>query len=370
MKVTITGQDGFIGFHLYNTIKYKFHKIELIDFRKNYFKESDKIDQIFSSTDVIIHLAGLNRHDDENYLLDQNIILGKKIIDSIIRINFKGKLIFASSIQQKDDNAYGVSKRKSVENFFNASSKYAFTFINLVIPNVFGPFCKPNYNSFIATFCYNSLNKKKNIIKKNKDVPLIYIDNLIHQIIQKIKVGSTDEFKVIEDINIKVNEVKNIIDDFNQVYFKNGNIPDLNNPFKINLFNTFHSYIEPEHFFPRKHRLINDDRGSFAEILRSSSKGQVSFSVTNPGHTRGNHFHTRKIERFSVLEGEAEINIKKIGSNKIHTFTLSGKNPCYVDMQVWYTHNVKNIGDKNLITLFWINEFYNENDSDTFFEKV
>ena len=370
MKVTITGQDGFIGFHLYNTIKYKFHKIELIDFRKNYFKESDKIDQIFRSTDVIIHLAGLNRHDDENYLLDQNIILGKKIIDSIIRINFKGKLIFASSIQQKDDNAYGVSKRKSVENFFNASSKYAFTFINLVIPNVFGPFCKPNYNSFIATFCYNSLNKKKNIIKKNKDVPLIYIDNLVHQIIQKIKVGSTDEFKVIEDIDIKVNEVKNIIDDFNQVYFKNGNIPDLNNPFKINLFNTFHSYIEPENFFPRKHRLINDDRGSFAEILRSTSKGQVSFSVTNPGHTRGNHFHTRKIERFSVLEGEAEINIKKIGSNKIHTFTLSGKNPCYVDMQVWYTHNVKNIGDKNLITLFWINEFYNENDSDTFFEKV
>ena len=91
--------------------------------------------------------------------MDQNIILGKKIIDSIIRINFKGKLIFASSIQQKDNNAYGVSKRKSVENFFNASSKYAFTFINLVIPNVFGPFCKPNYNSFIATFCYNSLNK-------------------------------------------------------------------------------------------------------------------------------------------------------------------------------------------------------------------
>ena len=101
MKVTITGQDGFIGFHLYNTIKYKFHKIELIDFRKNYFKESDKIDQIFSSTDVIIHLAGLNRHDDENYLLDQNIILGKKIIDSIIRINFKGKLFICSANPSK-----------------------------------------------------------------------------------------------------------------------------------------------------------------------------------------------------------------------------------------------------------------------------
>jgi len=161
-----------------------------------------------------------------------------------------------------------------------------------------------------------------------------------------------------------------MIDDFNDGYIKNGNIPDLNNSFKINLFNTFHSYIEPEKFFPRKHMLIKDDRGAFSEILKSSSKGQVSFSITNPGHIRGNHFHTRKIERFSVIEGEAEINIKKIGSNKKYSFKLSGEAPCYVDMQVWYTHNIKNIGDSNLITLFWINEFYNENDSDTFFEKV
>lgn len=370
MKIAITGQDGFIGYHLYNTIKYRHPTFKLINFKKPYFQDQNKIDKIISKVDVIIHLAGVNRDIIEESILKKNLFLTEELIKSISRTNFSGKLIFASSIQQKDDNAYGVSKRKSVENFFKASSKYGFTFINLVIPNVFGPFCKPNYNSFIATFCYNSLHKIKNIIKKNKDVPLIFIDNLVDQIIQKIKVDSTDEFKVIEDINIKVKEVKNIIDDFNQVYIKNGNIPDLNNSFKINLFNTFHSYIEPEKFFPRKLRLINDDRGSFAEILKSSSKGQVSFSVTEPGQIRGNHFHTRKIERFLVLEGEAEINIKKIGSNKRFTFNISGKTPCYVDMQVWYTHNIKNIGDKNLITLFWINEFYNENDSDTFFEKV
>jgi UDP-2-acetamido-2,6-beta-L-arabino-hexul-4-ose reductase len=370
LKIAITGQEGFIGYHLYNTLKYSFSEYELLDFRKAYFKSPKKIDKIISNVDIIIHLAGVNRDINEDSILEKNLFLTEKLINSISRTTFSGKLIFASSIKQKDDNAYGISKRRSAESFFNASSKYGFTFINLVIPNVFGPFCKPNYNSFIATFCHNSLNKIQNIIKKNKDVPLIYIDNLVHQIIQKITVDSSDEYKVTEDISIKVNEVKNIIDDFKDVYIKNGNIPDLNNPFKINLFNTFHSYIEPENFFPRKHKLIKDDRGAFSEILKSSSKGQVSFSITNPGHSRGNHFHTRKIERFSVIEGEAEINIKKIGSNKIYSFNLSGKTPCYVDMQVWFTHNIKNIGDSNLITLFWINEFYNENDSDTFFEKV
>ena len=370
MKIAITGQDGFIGYHLYNTIKYRFPSFKLVNFKKPYFQNQNKIDKIISNVDVIIHLAGVNRDINEESILKKNLFLTEELIKSISRTNFSGKLIFASSVQQKDDNAYGVSKRKSVESFFNASSKYGFKFINFVIPNVFGPFCKPNYNSFIATFCHNSLNKIQNIIKKNKDVPLIYIDNLVKQIIQKITVDSSDEFKVIEDINIKVKEVKNMIDDFNEVYIKNGNIPDLNNPFKINLFNTFHSYIEPKNFFPRKHRLIKDDRGAFSEILKSSSRGQVSFSITNPGHIRGNHFHTRKIERFSVIEGEAEINIKKIGSNKRFSFNLSGKTPCYVDMQVWYTHNIKNIGDSNLITLFWTNEFYIENDSDTFFEKV
>jgi len=370
LKIAITGQDGFIGYHLYNTIKYRYPSFKLVNFEKLYFQNQNKIDKIISKVDVIIHLAGVNRDIIEESILKKNLFLTDELIKSISRTNFSGKLIFASSIQQKDNNAYGVSKRKSAESFFNASSKYGFTFINLIIPNVFGPFCKPNYNSFIATFCHNSLNKIQNIVKKNKDVPLIYIDNLVEQIIQKINVDSSDEFKVIEDVNIKVMEVKNMIEDFNEVYIKNGNIPDLNNPFKINLFNTFHSYIEPKNFFPRKHSLIKDDRGAFSEILKSSSKGQVSFSITKPGHIRGNHFHTRKIERFSVIEGEAEINIKKIGSNKRCSFNLSGKRPCYVDMQVWYTHNIKNIGDTNLITLFWINEFYNENDSDTFFEKV
>ncbi|MEL0008699.1 MAG: NAD-dependent epimerase/dehydratase family protein [Flammeovirgaceae bacterium] len=370
MKLLITGQEGFIGYHLYNTLKFKRSSFELLNFKKKFFQNKKEIDKIISQADAIIHLAGLNRSEKEQDILDKNLFITNKIINSISRTGFNGKLIFASSIQQEDDNAYGVSKKISSENFFNASSKYGFTFINLVIPNVFGPFGRPNYNSFIATFCYNSVNKIENFVEKNKNVPLIYIDNLVHQIIEKLKINSSSEFKVIEDIKIKVNKVKNMIDNFNEVYIKNGNIPDLNNQFKVNLFNTFHSYVELATFFPNKHKLIKDERGSFSEILKASSKGQISFSTTNPGYTRGNHFHTRKIERFSVLKGEAVIKIRKIGSNKVYTYNLSGKTPSYIDMKVWHTHSIQNIGNTRLITLFWINEFYDENDSDTFFEKV
>ena len=370
MKVVITGQDGFIGFHLYNTLKFKYTSFEIIDFKKTLFKDEKTLDSIVSDLDAIIHLAGVNRSKNENDILDKNLFLTEQLINSIERTNFKGKLIFASSIKHNENNAYGTSKRLSSEYFLNASIKNDFTFINLIIPNVFGPFCKPNYNSFIATFCYNSVNEIKNNINGNNKVPLIYVDNLVDLIVDKLNINSSSEFSVIEDTKVNVEDIKKLIDDFNMVYIKNGNIPDLNNIFKINLFNTFHSYIDSDTFFPKKHKLIKDDRGSFSEILKASSKGQISFSTTNPGHTRGNHFHTRKIERFSVLEGEAEIKIKKIGSDKVYTFNLSGKTPSYIDMKVWYTHNIKNIGTSKLITLFWINEFYDENDSDTFFEKV
>ena len=370
MKIVITGQEGFIGYHLYNTLKYRFSSYELIDFKKPYFQNPKHIDKIILNVDAIIHLAGVNRAANEEDILEKNLFMTEELINSIARTGFSGKLLFASSIQQKNDSKYGISKKLSSEKFFAASIKHNFTFINLVIPNVFGPFCKPNYNSFIASFCYNSLNKIENIIDKDNSVSLIYVDNLINIIIKKIKTKLSSEFNVPEDININVKEVSKIIENFNEIYSKNGNIPDLNNQFKIDLFNTFHSYIDSETFSPKKHNLFKDDRGAFSEILKTSSKGQISFSTTNPGYIRGDHFHTRKIERFTVIEGEAIIKIRKIGSAKVYSYNLSGNTPSSIDMKVWHTHNIQNIGNTNLITLFWINEFYNENDSDTFFEKV
>ena len=149
----------------------------------------------------------------------------------------------------------------------------------------------------------------------------------------------------------------------------NGIFPSLENPFEKALFNTYRCYV-PESHFPVLLQKHTDPRGSFVEIAKTNTSGQFSFSTTVPGITRGNHFHTRKAERFAVINGKALIQLRKIGTNKVIDYYLDGENPAYVDMPIWYTHNIKNIGDTELVTLFWINEPYNPEDADTYFENV
>ena len=150
---------------------------------------------------------------------------------------------------------------------------------------------------------------------------------------------------------------------------ENGIFPNLEDPFEKALFNTFRCYV-PESHYPVKYTKHTDNRGSFVEIARTQTSGQFSYSTTVPGITRGNHFHTRKAERFAVISGKALIQLRKIGTDEVIDYYLDGNEPAYVDMPIWYTHNIKNIGDEELITLFWINEPYNPEDADTYFEDV
>ncbi len=369
MKVAITGKEGFIGYHLYNTIFYSQVDLKIVDFPKKLFYDESKLDKLIKSVDVIVHLAGLNRSDDNDLLLNTNIELSEKIASSAERTNFKGKIIFASSTLEKSKTIYGKSKKISDNIFLKSSEIHNYSYTSIVIPNVFGPFCKPNYNSFISTFCHNLIFAEKINIEVDKEVKLIFINNLIKEILNIIKKKSQNRVEITEDISIKVSGVKKILEEYNKCYIKKNKIPYLNSDFEKNLFLTFQSFIKIEDF-PKKNKLSVDNRGKFAEIVRSYSEGQSSFSTTKSGITRGNHFHTRKIERFTVIKGQALIEVRKIGTKDKILFKLDGENPSFVDMKVWHTHNIKNIGNSDLITFFWINEFYNENDPDTFFEKV
>lgn len=370
MRIIITGQEGFIGYHLYNSLKYRYPKLKLIDFRKTFFEDENLIDKAFSKSDIIIHLAGVNRSEDQDYLYSENIKLGQKIINSFKRIDFKGKLIFASSTQEEHKNHYGKAKKITREFFYNESISCGFDFIGLIIPNVYGPFCRPNYNSFISTFSQNLINGNKNSIIEDKQIPLIYIGNLINDIVDSFNSRSNPKKIINEDNNIKVSEVNKILEYFNDNYFFNGIVPNLNSEFKKNLFLTYISYIPIGSFFPKKLEIFSDNRGLFGEVIRSEVSGQTSFSVTHPDQLRGNHFHIKKIERFAVISGEATIEIRKIGTKLKKTFILNGEEPSYIDMIPWHTHNIENTGSTPLITLFWINEFFNENEPDTYSEKV
>ena len=372
MNILITGNKGFIGQHLENTINHlNFSNYKLIRFSKKDFKNKKLLDDKVKKSTVIVHLAGINRHEDQSLIYDLNMGLSHQLVNSIKRVGFKGKLIFSSSIQESLNNSYGRSKKDSRSLFINESKLNGFIFSGLILPNVYGPFGKPNYNSFIPTFCQKICSGKTVEIIKNSEIPLIYIDTVINIIINEIEnKDSNFEIQINPEKIISVKEVKDKLVKFKKEYTDNFIIPNIESDFDLNLFNTFRSYIDINTFFPIPHSENIDKRGNFVEVLRSNSKGQYSYSITGPNFTRGNHFHRKKIERFSVIKGESIIQLRKIGSDKIFEYKLSGKNPSFVDMPVWYAHNIKNIGDDELITLFWTNDPYDVNNPDTYIEKV
>jgi len=368
MRIVVSGHNGFIGGHLVRNISLHYSDAEIITLEKEDFK-SVSFNGKIKQNDLIFHIAGVNRAGSQEEVFEENKKLNTALLDHLNEIKFSGKLFFSSSLQEDSSSLYGKAKKEARLEFERLSEELGFKFYFLKIPNVYGPFCKPNYNSFIATFSDKLIkNETPNIIKDNK-VVLIYINDLIHSILQLLDDHSP---KINSDIlhEFKVSEVLKKLMSYKEQYLEKGEFPELKTSFDLSLFNTFRSYIDLKTYYPKKHILHSDKRGFFSELSRSSSKCQSSFSITKPHITRGNHFHTRKIERFSVIKGKARIKLRKYLSNEIISFELDGEIPSFVDMPVWYTHNITNIGEEELLTFFWINEPYDENDPDTYMENV
>jgi UDP-2-acetamido-2,6-beta-L-arabino-hexul-4-ose reductase len=370
IKIGITGSNGFIGWHLCRTLELNSNKFQLIEFKREWFYENENLDSFVKKCDVIIHLAGLNRHNDENFIYNTNVGISEKLIESFNRTHFKGHLLFSSSIQENKNTFFGNSKRVSKELFYNWANKVGANFKGLIIPNVFGAFGTPFYNSVISTFCHQLINNKVPTIENDTTLNLIYVNDLVKIIIDLIDVESIESINIEHTDTHTVSELLQLLTKFKTKYYENGQIPNFNNSFEINLFNTFRSYFDLNKHFPIKYKNNIDERGNFVEIIKLETGGQVSFSTTKQGITRGDHFHTRKIERFSVIKGNALIQIRKIGTTEVFNYYLSGDDPSYVDMPIWYTHNIKNIGEGELYTMFWINEFYDVDNPDTYFQKV
>ncbi|MDY0083571.1 MAG: NAD-dependent epimerase/dehydratase family protein [Ignavibacteriaceae bacterium] len=372
IRVGITGKSGFIGTHLSNNISLKKDKYDLINFEDSYFQDHEKLAGFANSCDYIVHLAALNRHSQPDEILRINIILIENLLKALDKCSKKPHIIFSSSTQENRNNAYGVSKIKGRLLFEEWAKKNNSSFTGLIIPNVFGPFGLPFYNSFISTFSYQLTHNETPEIEIDAEIEFIYVDELVNHIINIFNAGQSgiEAVKIPSTERAKVTEVLKILEEFKDQYFDKGIIPDLSTTFRINLFNTFRSYIDLDEYFPFSYKVNQDNRGIFVETMKLNTGGQVSFSTTKPGITRGNHLHTRKIERFAVLKGEALIKMRKINTSEVLEFKLNGNKPSFVDMPVWYTHNITNTGTEELITMFWINEFYDENDADTYFETV
>lgn len=370
-KIGITGQKGFIGSHLYNTLGLFPGEFERVDFQNEYFEVETKLDEFTSQCDVIVHLAAMNRHESEQVIYETNVRLAQNLVESLKRTNATPHVLISSSTQEERGNLYGQSKREGREAIARWANEYDGKVTGLIIPNVFGAFGKPYYNSFIATFCYQLTHGETPNIANDGEVNLIYVQELVTRIIEEIRSEDSQPQLLVEPTATKkVSEVLTLLNDYKTKYFEGGEIPCLKDQFEHNLFNTYRSYMDYKNHFPVKFTQHRDPRGAFVEVIRLGIGGQCSFSTTVPGITRGNHYHTRKIERFSVIKGKALIQLRKIDTDEVLDFYLDGTEPAYVDMPIWYTHNIKNIGDEELYTIFWINEAYDPVDADTYFEEV
>lgn len=376
IKIGITGQAGFVGTHLYNMAGLYPEQIERIPFEDAFFEDRDRLNGFVRRCDVIIHLAAMNRHPDPQVLYETNLRLVQQLITAMETEKVTPYVLFSSSTQEEQDNEYGRSKREGRALLEKWAERNGASFTGMVVPNVYGPFGRPGYNSFIATFCHKLTHGEQPEVLVDSNVRLIYVGSLCQYVLEKIFRKAQYAQPVVEraeipyDFEKKVSAILTLFENYKTLYFDQGIIPALKDRNEVNLFNTFRCYIDLSGHFPVKLTQHADPRGIFVETIKLGVGGQVSFSTTVPGITRGNHFHTRKIERFTVIKGSARIQLRKIGTTEILNFDLDGSEPAYVDMPIWYTHNITNTGNDELYTQFWINEWYNPEDGDTFFEKV
>ena len=365
MKVLITGSNGFIGKNL------KAHLNEIEDVEIITYDVEDTIDKIkdnLDEIDFIFHLAGVNRPQTPEEFYQGNSDLTKQIVDLIKDKNIP--LVITSSIHAEKDNDYGKSK-KLAEDYIreNLSNYYIYR-----LHNVFGKWCRPNYNSVVATFCHNIANDLDITINdESTTLDLIYIDDICYEFVRLIK-GEKPEEQVdgVCYINPRYNVTLGYIakklygfrDSMNSIYVRN-----TGDEFTKKLYSTYISYLPLEKTYVQATKNV-DERGSFTELVRTNECGQFSVSFSKPGIVRGNHYHHTKLERFIVIKGKAKIGFTSIIDGTSHEFIVDDSNIQIVTIPVGYTHNIENIGDDEMILAIWCNELFDKEKPDTYFKPV
>ncbi len=368
-KVVITGLVGFMGSHLRDRLGRE-QDIEVPPFEDVFFNEPSALKAVLKEADVVVHLAAMNRGDG-NEIYNTNIELVRKLIDQLQALKIRPHVLFSSSTQILLDNPYGRSKKQGEKLLEEWSKANNAPVSILVIPNVFGDRGRPFYNSVVATFCHLLTHNGKPEVQVDKEMSLIYINELVEIFCNKIKnppIGF-ERVEISDTAKAKVTEILALLSHFRECYYERKVVPAIANDFQRNLYNTFLSYAEPADY-EQPLVLQVDERGSLFEIVKQEKGSQIFFSTTKPHIVRGNHYHTRKVEKFCVVKGKAIIRLRRIGTEKVIEYHVSGDKPVVVEMPIFYTHNIENIGSDELCTLFWTNEIFAPNDSDTFFEKV
>lgn len=398
MKILITGAKGFVGknlvANLYNIKDGKDRTRNLqIDEIFEYDIDSDPslLDGYCKEADFVFNLAGVNRPKDQSEFMEGNFGFASILLDTLKKYRNNCPVMLSSSIQatligRYGESDYGKSKLAGEELFFNYSKETGAKVLIYRFPNLFGKWCRPNYNSAVATFCNNIANDLPiQVNDRNTKLELLYIDDLVDELLDALEGKEHhceyDGLDAVEKLNgrysfvptthhVTLGEIVDLLELFNN-QSKTLMIPEIpKNSFAKKLYSTYLSYLPKEKtIFPLKMNV--DDRGSFTELLKSEKCGQVSINISKPGITKGQHWHNTKWEFFIVVSGHGLIQERKIGTDEIIEFEVSGDKIEAIHMLPGYTHNIINLSEtENLVTVMWANEAFDPNKPDTFFEKV
>ena len=368
MKILITGSNGFVAKNLISNLRLN-EDIEIYEYNRNSSLENLK--EYTKDCDFVYHLAGVNRPKEVSEFMEGNYDFTKVLLSCLKENNNKCPIMISSSVQAELDNDYGKSKKAGEELIFAYGKENNVKTFVYRFPNLFGKWCKPNYNSVIATWCYNVANGLDITVNdENKELTLSYVDDVCNELINCLdnKETRAGDYCFVPVIYTKtLGEISSLIKSFKE-NDKGIMVPSTGDDFTKKMYATYISYV------PLKDLVVDltehrDDRGVFCELVRTKEAGQVSVSTTNPYIVRGGHYHNTKMERFIVIKGKAKIEFEHVITHEKIEFIVSGDKLQYVTIPVGYQHSINNIGDDELVMILWANELFDEKKPDTFVMK-
>ena len=399
MKILVTGAKGFVGQNLCAQLKnirdgkakcYGDVVVEDI-FEYDIDSTAEQLDDYCREADFVFNLAGVNRPQNTEEFMEGNFGFASTLLETLEKHGNKAPVMLSSSIQATlagrfGDSEYGRSKRAGEELFFDYSTRTGARVLVYRFPNLFGKWCRPNYNSAVATFCNNIANDLPIMVNdRSTELELLYIDDLVDEMIATLRGEEHHcEFEGVETVlcdngkyctvptthKVTLGEIVDLLEAF-KVQPQTLVVPEIpNNSFAKKLYSTYLSYL-PKEKASFELKMNCDARGSFTELLRSEKCGQVSVNISKPGITKGEHWHNTKWEFFIVVSGKGLIQQRRVGSDEVLNFEVSGDKIEAVHMLPGYTHNIINLSDtEDLVTVMWANEAFDPNKPDTYFEKV
>ena len=369
MKILVTGAKGFIGKNLIAELRNrKYYEIYEYDIES----ETKLLDEYCKEADFVFHLAGVNRPKEQYEFMEGNFGFTSLLLDKLKECNNTCPVMISSSIQAELENPYGESKKAGEDLLFKYSKETGTKVLVYRFHNVFGKWCMPNYNSAVATFCHNIAH---NLLIKVNDpsvvMNLVYVDDLVNELINALegKENRVDDFCEVPVLHtITLGEIVDLIYSFKKNR-EDRLVPNMSNAFTKKLYSTYLSYL-PKDQFGYDLKMNVDLRGSFTEFIKTPDRGQVSVNISKPGITKGNHWHHSKNEKFLVISGKGAIRFRRIDSNEVIEYFVSGEKMEVLDIPPGYTHNIENLGEVEMVTIMWANELFDPEKPDTYFLEV